>query len=229
MQQNADMTDSELTDDELTDHDTAGSDTAGNAGYERFAIKQRITLMVNRYEIREVGADGSEGRLIAMAQQKRMALKEEVTFYTDETRTQPVFGFKARKRLDLGATYDVTDASGRPIGSFRKEFGQSLLRSTWQLSAADGLQATGTERSQGIAIGRRLWDLVPYVGEYVPCPFLFHFDFTAPDGSIVMSSERRRSLRDRYDVTLPTAPNGWRLDWRVGAAMAVALDALQSR
>jgi hypothetical protein len=32
-----------------------------------------------------------------------------------------------------------------------------------------------------------------------------------------------------YDVTLPTAPNGWRLDWRVGAAMAVALDALQSR
>jgi hypothetical protein len=36
-------------------------------------------------------------------------------------------------------------------------------------------------------------------------------------------------MRDRYDVELPAAASGWRLDWRVGAAMAVALDALQSR
>ena len=198
------------------------------AGYDRFTIKQKITMMVNRYEIRSVDANGGEGLLIAMAQQKRMAFKEQVTFYADEARTQPVFGFKARQRMDLAATYDVTDAAGTPIGSFRKEFKKSLLRSTWQLTATDGLQATGTERNQNVAIARRLWEMVPIVSE-LPSPFLFHFDFTAPDGSIVLSSVRRRSLRDRYDVELPTAPNGWRLDWRVGAAMAVALDALQSR
>jgi len=199
-----------------------------NALYERFTVKQKITMMVNRYEIRSVDASGAEGPVIAMAQQKRMAFKEQVTFYADEARTQPVFGFKARQRMDLGATYDVTDASGMPIGSFRKEFAKSLLRSTWQLTATDGLQATGTERSQNVAIARRLWELVPVLNN-LPSPFLFHFDFTAPDGSIVLSSVRRRSLRDRYDVELPTLPNGWRLDWRVGAAMAVALDALQSR
>jgi len=204
------------------------ADMTNNAGYDRFTIKQKITMMVNRYEIRSVDADGGEGPVIAMAQQKRMAFKEQVTFYADEARTQPVFGFKARQRMDLAATYDVTDAAGTPIGSFRKEFKKSLLRSTWQLTATDGLQATGTERNQNVAIARRLWELVPIVSE-LPSPFLFHFDFTAPDGSIVLSSVRRRSLRDRYDVELPTAPNGWRLDWRVGAAMAVALDALQSR
>jgi len=42
---------------------------------------------------------------------------------------------------------------------------------------------------------------------------------------VLMSSVRKRSLRDRYDVTVP----GGRLDGRVAAAMAVALDALQSR
>jgi len=204
------------------------ADMTNIAGYDRFTIKQKITMMVNRYEIRSVDADGGEGPLIAMAQQKRMAFKEQVTFYADEARTQPVFGFKARQRMDLAATYDVTDAVGTPIGSFRKEFKKSLLRSTWQLTATDGLQATGTERNQNVAIARRLWEMVPIVSE-LPSPFLFHFDFTAPDGSIVLSSVRRRSLRDRYDVELPTAPNGWRLDWRVGAAMAVALDALQSR
>ena len=204
------------------------ADMTNNAGYERFTIKQKITMMVNRYEIRSVDADGGEGPVIAMAQQKRMAFKEQVTFYADEARTQPVFGFKARQRIDLAATYDITDSSGMPIGSFRKEFAKSLLRSTWQLTATDGLQATGTERNQNVAIARRLWEMVPIISE-LPSPFLFHFDFTAPDGSIVLSSVRRRSLRDRYDVELPSAPNGWRLDWRVGAAMAVALDALQSR
>jgi uncharacterized protein YxjI len=204
------------------------ADMTNNALYERFTVKQKITMMVNRYEIRSVDASGGEGPLIALAQQKRMAFKEQVTFYADEARTQPVFGFKARQRMDLAATYDVTDATGTPIGSFRKEFAKSLLRSTWQLTAADGLQATGTERNQNVAIARRLWEMVPIVND-LPSPFLFHFDFTAPDGSIVLSSVRRRSLRDRYDVELPAAPNGWRLDWRVGAAMAVALDALQSR
>jgi uncharacterized protein YxjI len=197
-------------------------------GFDRFIIRQKITMMVNRYEIRSADASGIEGPLIAVAQQKRMAFKEQVTFYADEARTRPVFGFKARQRMDLNATYDVTDASGSPIGSFRKEFRESLLRSTWQLTTIDGLQARGTERNQSVAVGRRLWEILPIINE-VPSPFVFHFDFTAPDGSVVLSSVRRRSLRDQYDVELPTSPNGWRRDWRVGAAMAVALDALQSR
>jgi hypothetical protein len=195
---------------------------------ERYSLSQKITMMVNRYEVRAVDASGAEGPVLAVAQQKRMAFKEQVTFYADEARSQPVFSFKARTRMDLGATYDVLDANGAPIGWFRKDFAKSLLRSSWHLGTADGLEAFGTERNQNIAVLRRVWDVLPVVGD-IPLPFLFHFDFRAPDGSIVLTSERRRSLRDRYDVHLPQASNGWQLDWRVGLAMAVALDALQSR
>jgi len=195
---------------------------------ERYTLSQKITMMVNRYEVRAVDPSGGDGPVLAVAQQKRMAFKEQVTFYADEARTQPVFSFKARTRMDLGATYDVLDAAGTPIGWFRKDFAKSLLRSSWHLGTPDGLEAFGTERNQNIAILRRVWDVLPVVGD-IPLPFLFHFDFRAPDGSIVLTSERRRSLRDRYDVHLPQASNGWQLDWRVGLAMAVALDALQSR
>ena len=195
---------------------------------EHYALRQKITMMVNRYEIRAVDASGTEGAVVAIAQQKRMAFKEQVTFYSDEARSQPVFSFKARQRMDLGATYDVFDASGAPIGWFRKDFAKSILRSSWHLGTPDGLEAFGTERNKNVAIVRRVWEFVPFVGE-IPLPFIFHFDFTAPDGSIVLSSERKRSLRDRYDIHLPQAGNGWQLDCRVGLAMAVALDALQSR
>lgn len=192
-------------------------------GIEQFAVTQKLTLMVNRYEIRSATEDGQPGHLLAVAQQKRAAFKEQVTFYQDESRTIPLFSFKARQRLDLAATYDVLDADGQLIGSFRKDFGKSLLRSTWHLEAS-GLKVTGSERSIAIAIGRRIWEATP-LGDVIPSPFRFHFDFVGSNGEVLMTSERGRSLRDRYLITLP----GARLDGRVAAAMAVALDALQSR
>jgi uncharacterized protein YxjI len=190
----------------------------------RFFMRQRITLMVNQYELLAANPDGSEGQLLAFAQQKRMAFKEQVTFYADTAKTRPVFSFKARKRLDLGSGYDVYDPAGAPLGEFRKEFGKSLLRSSWQL-AGPGLRASGSERNQLIAILRRIWEFVPYLGE-VWAPFVFHFDFVDNDTEQpVMSSERRWTLRDRYVVDVPDE----RLDFRLAAAMAVALDALQTR
>ena len=126
----------------------------------RFFVKQRITLMVNRYEIRVANPDGTEGALMAFAEQKRMKLKEEINFFTDESRTRRVFSFKARQRLDVHAEHDVHDEGGRVIGWFSKQFGASLLRSTWNLSVP-GITAVGQERSPFIAILRRVWDRSP--------------------------------------------------------------------
>ncbi len=100
-----------------------------------FFIRQRITVMVNRYEIRAADPDGNEGGLLALAEQKRMKLKEEVIFFADESKTRPVFSFKARQRLDVHAQHDIFDERGVALGMFSKEFGASLLRSTWHLSA----------------------------------------------------------------------------------------------
>jgi uncharacterized protein YxjI len=189
-----------------------------------FFVKQRITLMVNRYEILAANPDGTEGKLMALAEQKRMKLKEEVIFYSDESKSRRVFSFKARQRLDVHAEHDVYDEHGRALGWFAKEFGASLLRSTWRLSAP-GVEAIGRERRPVIAILRRVWDFLPVVGD-IWVPFVFHFDFVdTRTGATVLVSERQKAIRDRYTVTVPDP----RLDFRVAAAMAVALDALQSR
>jgi hypothetical protein len=181
-------------------------------------------VMVNRYEVLAANPDGSEGELLAFAEQKRMKLKEEVVFYADTARTRRVFSFKARQRLDVHAEHDVYDEYGTVLGTFSKAFGASLLRSTWHLSAP-GIDAIGKERRPVIAILRRIWDFIPYIGD-IWVPFVFHFDFVdTRTGATVLVSERQKAIRDRYAVTVPDP----RLDFRVAASMAVALDALQSR
>lgn len=190
----------------------------------KFFVRQRITVMVNRYEINVANPDGSEGALVAFAEQKRMKLREQVDFYSDASKSRRVFSFKARQRLDVSAEHDVLDENGQSIGWFKKEFGASLLRSTWTLQTPD-LQSRGQERRPLIAFLRRIWEWIPILGE-IWVPFVFHFDFVDnATGQPVLSSERQKAIRDRYTVTVPDQ----RLDFRVAAAMAVALDAMQSR
>jgi uncharacterized protein YxjI len=179
-------------------------------------VRQRIRLMVNQYEVCVVGPDGSVGQLLAFAQQKRMAFREQVTLYVDDQRQHPLIGFKARQIIDLGATYDVTDAAGAPIGLFRKDFAKSLLRSTWHLEQPGLGTATGSERNQLVAILRRFIDTLSWLP--------YHFDFTI-DGQPAFSVVRKWGLRDNYLVEIHNP----QLDRRLVIVMAVALDALQSR
>ncbi len=180
----------------------------------RFWVSQRLTLMVNRYDVALATADGSVGEQVCFVEQKRMSFKEQVTFTRNGA---PSFGFKARSVMDLRATYDVVAADGGQLGYFRKDFGSSLLRSTWKLQQPGLPEVTGQERSLAIALLRRLQDVVP-----LP----FHFDFASADGHPVMSVTRStKTLRDRYLLEVHDPA----LDRRLAIAMAVALDALQGR
>ena len=182
----------------------------------RLIVRQRVRLMVNQYEVRAVAPDGSEAELLAFAQQKRMAFKEQVTLYADDSKTRPVLGFRARQVMDLGATYDVTDAGGAPIGLFRKDFAKSLLRSTWLVEQPGLGVATGQERSPLVAVLRRFVDSLSWLP--------YHFDFTL-DGQPAFSVVKKWGLRDRYVVDVHDP----RMDRRLVIAMAIGLDALQSR
>jgi hypothetical protein len=180
-----------------------------------FFVLQRFHLMVNRYEVVAANADGSTGELLAFAEQKRMAFREQVTFFRDTAKTSPIFSFKARAVIDLGAGYDVTDEHGTSLGFFKKDFGRSLLRSTFRIEGP-GFSGVGQERNQVVALLRRFTDV-----SFLPV----HFDFHDPDGNLLFASSRQMALRDRYTVTVPSAA----IDFRFAAALAVALDALMAR
>ncbi|MEU2389129.1 hypothetical protein [Streptomyces sp. NPDC007369] len=188
-----------------------------------FLMTQKFTPLVNRYAVTAV--DG--GDVLAFAEQKRFAAREELTFWNGEDRARKLGGFKARKMIDLGGTYDVTGADGAVIGTFRKDVKASLLRSTWHLTQGDSASAVGTERRVGVALARRGWELLDAVVPIIPVPsvpFVYHFDFVR-EGQPVLSVERMWGLRDRYVIRIQDPG----LDRTLALCMAAGLDALQGR
>src|SRR5919199_3787192 len=121
--------------------------------HDRFLRRQRIRPMVNQYEFALLDEDGTEPEPFCFVQQARFKFKEDIGFYTDETRSTEVMRIKARQRFDPAARYDVTAADGTKIGEIQKVFGKSLLRSTYLLYDAAGKEiAIATEKSMAVAV-----------------------------------------------------------------------------
>lgn len=196
----------------------------------KLIVEQKITAFVNQYRIYQVGSDGAKGDLVAFAQQKRLAFKEKVTFYADEQKTKEIFGFRAEKTLDVHGKYFVEDANGHSIGAFKKSFKKSLFNSTWHILGDDDQpRITISENSKVLAIVRRLAGFMGDIAEIIVAFFRYHFVFVDDkSGETIGLYRKTKLLYDHYELLM--TDDGYKSqDWRVFAAMAVALDALQSR
>ena len=186
---------------------------------DRYEIDQLIRPIANLYRISAHGAP------VAFVRQKRLAIKEDIRFFADENEAEELFRIKARAVFEVGGRYDVAGLDGERIGVLEKVFARSLLRSTWRvLDASESEVAVVQERSLPIALLRRVIDAIPY-GELIP--IVFHFTIDAGEDHLG-DLTRAWGIRDRYALDLSGDP-GRRLDRRLALALAIALDALQSR
>lgn len=199
----------------------------------RLYIYQKITAFVNRYKVHVADASGEKGELITFVQQKRGRLKEAVQFYSGEDKKNVIFTFRAEKVFDIHGKYFVEDTSGGLIGYFQKDFQKSFVQSTWHMFDAAGQPLLSvTESNVTLAVLRRYLGFVPIIGELfeiVIAFFRYHFVFLDPvSGQIVGKFEKLSIWRDNYKLSMDDATYA-RIDGRLITAMAVALDALQSR
>jgi uncharacterized protein YxjI len=195
--------------------------------HDRFLIEQLVRPIVNLYRITPLAAgETPAGPPVAFVRQKKMAFREDIRFFADESESQELFRIKARRVIDIGGRYDVHDAAGQPIGVLEHQFRKSLLRSTWRiLSPADEELAVAQEKNQLLALLRRVVDFVPY-GEFIPIPY----DFVIRAGERELGHFTRKFLafRDTYTLDL-SSDTEKRIDRRLGIALGIGLDALQNR
>jgi uncharacterized protein YxjI len=195
--------------------------------HDRFLVDQLVRPIANLYRVTPLAAgEASAGGPIAFVRQKKLAIREDIRFFADESESQELFRIKARTWLDTGGSrYDVLVGEER-IGTLEHVFGKSLLRSTWRVRDAQEQEvAIARERSQVAAIARRAIDFVPDFGGLIPIPY--NFDILVDD-RVVGVMNRKFQLRDRYVLDL-SGDHERKLDRRVAVALAVGLDTLQNR
>ena len=196
--------------------------------HDRYLVDQLVRPMVNLFRITPLDAhEQPAGPPVAFVRQKRMAVKENIRFFVDESESQELFHIQGRSWLDTGGSrYDVNDAQDGHIGILSHIFGKSLVRSTWRLSTPDEEEiAIAHERSQTMGILRRAIDFVPDIGGLIPIPY--NFDILI-GGEVIGHLNRKFNLRDQYVLDLAGDPER-KLDRRLATALAVGLDTLQNR
>jgi hypothetical protein len=186
--------------------------------HDGFRLDQLIRPVANLYKVSALAPGGEAGAPVAFVRQKKLAIREDLRFFADESESEELFRVKARQVVDVGGRYDVTTPAGERIGVLQRRFAQTLLRTTWAILDADESSlAEVTESSTARAIFRRVVDV----------PLLYHFSIVV-DGRQVGEVRRVFTLRDRYVMTLGGDIDR-RIDRRLAVALLVVLDALQAR
>jgi uncharacterized protein YxjI len=192
--------------------------------HDQFVLRQRIRPMVNQYEFSL--AEGEPP--FCFVEQARFKFKEDIRFYTDDSKSTELLRIKARQRFDPRATYDITGADGAKIGEIKKVFGASLLRSTYEVSSPS-ITVVAQEQNLMVALFRRLVGFIPYIGDYADwLPIPYNFEFLDDGKQIGLHKRRFGKLRDVYDIDMSGDPDR-RFDRRLVLAVAVGMDALQAR
>ncbi len=141
------------------------------------------------------------GGLLYFVKMKAFKLKEDITVFRDEARTDAVLSIKARQIMDFGATYDITEvATGQKVGACRRKGLKSILKDEWEiLDADDALLGHAKEDSMLLAMIRRfLSNLIPQTflidamgdqigklkGTWNPFLVKFDVDFSGNNGQI---------------------------------------------
>ena len=134
------------------------------------------------------------GAEIGYVKQKLLAYKEAVTVFADETQAKAIYQIKADRIIDFNANYAITDASGRPLGSVRREGVRSLWRAHYEISLGDRPAFSVHEANPWVRLLDSLLEAVPFVGLFTGYFLNPAYLVTRQGGAEVLRMIKRPSL-----------------------------------
>lgn len=161
----------------------------------------------------------TSGKLMFFVKQKAFRLKEEITVFSDEGKTDARLTIQARSIVDFSATYDIADAkSGEALGALKREGVKSLFRDEWSILDASGVAIGMVKEDTGLlAIIRRLFLKI--------IPQTYRVTMGGDQAGVI--KQRFNPFQLGYDVAFAAAHD--RLDPRMVVATVVLLLAIEGR
>ncbi len=166
-------------------------------------------LTISSY-IRVVDATG---QLVSYVKQRAFRLKEDVTIFADEEQTRPVYNIKANQIFDIGATYSIVAADGRPLGAVRQRGMRTFWKATYDIIDLAG-DAVGLvhEQDAWVKVMDTLIGEIPFLGFVIQQWINPTYLIDGTDGVTVLRMRKRPSLIERRFIIEQEAPLPSRLE-----------------
>ena len=185
-------------------------------------------LDLNQYMIREkfwkifgnkFWFEDVDEKRYGFCEQKRFKLKEDIRIYMDETKSHEWLKIKQKQIVDAWGGYDIMDSvSGEHIGTVRRKFWASVLRTRWHLLDAAGNEVgILIEDSMGYALVRRI-----FLGIL---PRKFHVEI----GGVAEFVTIRQMFNPFIKKLVVNIPPNHPLDRRFIAGLAIVIAAIDGR
>src|ERR1051326_7068458 len=182
---------------------------------DSFVARQKIFSLAPCFYVQD-----QLGNALAFLRKQVFAWKDEIRVFTDETQTLELLRIKARKIIDWGTAFDVTDSiNHQKVGALKRQGWKSVMRKEWTImDALDQEIGRIREDSAMLAFVRR------FITALLPQAYSFE-----------LGGQQAGTATQNWNLFAPkmyvdfTADPGKRLDRRLVVAAVVLLMAVEGR
>ncbi len=161
----------------------------------------------------------ANGNTFAFLRKKLLTWKDEIRLFTDESQSMELLFIKARKIIDWGTAFDVTDSlNHQKVGAVKRKGWKSLFRSEWIIMDANDQEIGKIKESSAFAA------TIHRFIKFIPQQFTFYLG----DRQIGTVKQNWNLFAPKMDVDFSEDP-GRSLDRRLGAAAVILLLAVETR
>lgn len=152
-------------------------------------IRFRLLTLIPQLDVRDAA-----GASLGHVRQKLFAFKEDVTVYSDDTLSTPIYTIRADRVIDFSANYAFADASGRPLGRLRRQGMRSLWRAHYLIGFGDQPVFEVREESAWVRLGDSIVGQIPFLNVLTGYFLNPKYLVSRSDGSPVLRMTKRPAL-----------------------------------
>ena len=181
----------------------------------QYLIREKfLKIFGNKFHIMD-----ENGQLYGFCEQKRFRIKEDIRLYDDENKNNEWLVIKQRNLVDAWGGFDIFDPkAGILLGTVRRKFWKSILRTKWQVLDPDGNDiGMLLEDSMAQAIARRV-----FLG-ILPKKYTLH---TMGNNDPITMRQKFNPIIRKLVVNIPPENN---FNRKFIAGLAIVISALDGR
>jgi hypothetical protein len=156
-------------------------------------LQFKISTLANDFTARD-----AKGNVVAYVRQKMFKFKEDISIYSDETRSKINYQIKADRWLDFSAAYGFFDENGAGFGKIVRKGWRSIWKSEYELiDESENIQYHIREENAWVKVIDSLIGEIPVLGMFTGYFFNPSYIVTNKNDEIIVRLKKLPSFFGR--------------------------------